>query len=503
MARTKNEKRPGHGRILETWEAPDDAGVPIGCLATSFTFSSVFFEEECLSRFLGLESDLEEDGPLYVVEREEKLAQVICAAALVDQHHCRGARSLRWDLLPVRYPQGILHAKVSLLCWSEHVRIVVGSANLTEDGYRRNLEVYGVLDYHLGGEAPLGCLHATTTFLQQIARYTLVEPSRDSGPVARVLRLLERVADTPATWGREDDAYRPNEIRVFPVFVGPGMESALQSLSRLWRGVSPPKWAIVLSPFFDSPNGRNEPAEQLWAMLRKRGEARIEFRTTAEEIPGTESFFIHAPESLKMAQPQGRPEVSTDFCRVATEGSRPLHAKMISLKDDRWMLETIGSSNFTTAGLGLSEHTNLEANLAYLVDCDRNPQGEKSIRNAFPKSIELDAEKGVKWQTAPQVHQDLPAEELPLPTFFDTATFNTLSKTTATVTFTFVGTPPSEWRIVNDEDGAEFVTEFEWMQKGKPHSISSEWRHSPAIWFLGQMGRRGWTGLVAGKCGFT
>ena len=53
--------------------------------------------EECLTRFAQVESDPQEDGPAYLIEREEKLAGLACAAVLVDQHHCKGSRSLRWD----------------------------------------------------------------------------------------------------------------------------------------------------------------------------------------------------------------------------------------------------------------------------------------------------------------------------------------------------------------------------------------------------------------------
>ena len=155
MSRRRAEKKPGYGKLLDAWVPPEGAGDPVGCVATTFTFSPVFFEEECLSRFLQLETHPGEDGPLYLVEREEKLSQVICAAALVDQHHCKGFRSLRWNLLPARLSSGILHAKVVLLHWHNLIRLIVTSANLTEDGYRRNQEVFGVLDYASGKEAPL------------------------------------------------------------------------------------------------------------------------------------------------------------------------------------------------------------------------------------------------------------------------------------------------------------------------------------------------------------
>ena len=55
-------------------------------MATTFTFDSVFFEEECLTRFAQVESDPQQDGPAYLIEREEKLAGLACAAVLVDQH---------------------------------------------------------------------------------------------------------------------------------------------------------------------------------------------------------------------------------------------------------------------------------------------------------------------------------------------------------------------------------------------------------------------------------
>ena len=36
---SKKEKREGYGKILDAWIAPDNAGDPVGCLATSYTFS--------------------------------------------------------------------------------------------------------------------------------------------------------------------------------------------------------------------------------------------------------------------------------------------------------------------------------------------------------------------------------------------------------------------------------------------------------------------------------
>lgn len=98
-------------------------------MATTFTFSPLLFEEECLGRFLQMQT-AEDEGPAYLIEREEKLSGIRCAAVLVDQHACRGDHSLCWDLLPARLSAGYQHAKVSLLWWSKCVRLIIGSANL-------------------------------------------------------------------------------------------------------------------------------------------------------------------------------------------------------------------------------------------------------------------------------------------------------------------------------------------------------------------------------------
>ncbi len=141
MAKKNDDKR-----LLDNWVPPGNSGVAIGCLATTYTFQSDFFEEECLTRFLSIESKPDEDGPVYLIEREEKLNNISCAAVWVDQAWAKQKRNLRWDLVPVRLSKGILHSKISVLQWANCVRVIVGSANLTETAYRRNQEIFAVID---------------------------------------------------------------------------------------------------------------------------------------------------------------------------------------------------------------------------------------------------------------------------------------------------------------------------------------------------------------------
>ncbi|MFM7230789.1 MAG: phospholipase D family protein, partial [bacterium] len=180
MSPRRNAEEQGT-RLLSLWERPEDAGEPMGCVATTFTFDSAFFEEHCLGRFLDMDSDPVEDQRAYLIEREEKFSQMF-ACVLVDRAHVAAARSLRWHLCPVTVPGGgILHAKVSLLVWRKHVRVIVSSANLTPSGYRMNFEQAGVLDFTPDGDIPLAMLHDVLGFLDRI-RVLASQDAEGKGP---------------------------------------------------------------------------------------------------------------------------------------------------------------------------------------------------------------------------------------------------------------------------------------------------------------------------------
>jgi hypothetical protein len=474
MGKKKHESKPGRGKLLDAWVAPDDAGEAVGCLATSFTFSPAFFEEECLARFLQLESDPAEDGPVYLVEREEKLAQLVCAAALVDQHHCRGNRSLRWDLLPARMPRGLQHAKVSLLSWSKLIRVVIASANLTDDGYRRNQEVFGIIDFHEDGESPLSCLTDTVRFLRRVAEHSKASTGTSSPALGRWNQLLDRALRDARAWGLADDEFSRSAVRVTAIFSGPGYPNLFESLRNLWPGGPPATHASVVSPFFDPPEVPNAAAEELWGLVRQRGEAKVAFHVSAEDIPGESAVLLHAPRSLLEAQPL-RGSAATAFYRVCLDQGRPLHAKGIWLEDERWAVYSIGSSNFTSAGTGLGQAPNTEANLVYIVDCNRDEKAGKSLETTFPDSETVDLAGDVRWSPLTGEGEDAVCDGVLLPKAFGEAVYDRDDQGRATITVTFVGEPPSGWELMPDGSEQPFFGEAQWLTRSRPASCRVDW----------------------------
>ncbi len=475
MGRKSPEQTPGYGKLLDAWTPSEDADEPIGCIATSFTFSASFFEEECLSRFLNLDSDPDQDGPVYLIEREEKLAALACAAALVDQHHCRGTRSLRWDLLPVRIQPGIQHSKICLLVWSGLVRVIIGSANLTEDGYRRNQEIFGVLDFHPGGQFPLRCLDSTVEFLGRLLEQTHISEGNVTPAAGRCQLLLERATELSRSWGKIGDKDRHDALRFHTVFCRPRAPSLFQSLRSIWPAGSPPFKASVVSPFFDTADESNWPATELWKLLRQRGRAECHFHVTAEDAGNEGGLLVHAPQSLLQSQPKGRADVLTEMHRVEIEDHRPLHAKAIWVEDDRFDLYCVGSSNFTVAGTGLSQACNWEANLCYLADDQRDPDSHKGLYAAFPDSEPLEVTDDTKWMPSDEECEDEACTEPILPQSFGEAIFD---GSPPTVRLTFISDPPADWRVLNETSPDVVLDESQWEASGRQSEYCIAWNSS-------------------------
>lgn len=473
MARNTSQ-REGYSKLLDFWSTPKDAGDPIGCVASTFTFEPIFFEEDCLSRFLKIESDPDDDGPVFLIEREEKMSSVQCISVLVDQHHCKGKRSLRWDMIAARIPKGIMHAKISVLYWSNYFRVIIASANLTKEGYRINQEVFGVLDFYEGSDAPLPLLKNILDFLKEIVAKSNTSP--DQPEVQRWNNFLDNVEKNTRTWGRAEPYYGGKYIRVYPLLISSGRPDLFEQLKSFWKETyaGPPTDAYITSPFYDPPESANLPAEKIWKILNQKGPAYVCYQVRVEHPAGIEKTIIHAPESLRELAPIHRSDVQVEFSKIQetfedkNEGFRPLHMKTIWMENDDWLIYVVGSSNFTTSGTGVGTAVNYEANLAYIVSRSQNPDAEKKLKKAFLFGEICEVNNDVIWE--PPRNEDEPTleENLVLHSFFGCAYYFCDNKNLTFVKFTFRPlSVPDSFAIYSEDDDKLIYSKNQWIEERK------------------------------------
>jgi hypothetical protein len=334
---------------------------------------------------------------------------------------------------------------------------------------------YGkILDFD-GGATPLAALDDILVFLRDAVHYAVTPLEYISPVVDRWETFLDRVEKVTRGWGSSEPPRSLSIPRVFVVATGPRRESAFSILRGQWPGSGPPALAAVVSPFFDPPAPANAPARELWALLRQRGDAMVEFNLTAEDVPGEQAMLLHAPQSLLAAQPANRPGVKTVLRRLNLEEGRPLHAKSLWLQNDSVALLMMGSSNFTSAGLGIGVTKNLEANLAYAVSL-QNGDAARALHNAWLPVDEIPVGAELRWQ--PRIDEDADcatASFVILPTAFGEASFGVDEMQRGFVEFTFSGEPPAGWMLSVEDEREAFLTEAGWVAKGRPRLLSLAW----------------------------
>lgn len=465
------------GKALALWEPPSDAGEAKVCIASTFTFKADFFETECLGRFLGMDAHpAESDAVSYMVEREEKLA-VARVAVLADRRHALEKESLRWDVLGVLLPGAIQHSKISLLCWANHVRVIIGSGNLTEPGYRRNLEVFGALDLDrkMGGDRQ--AITRVLDFLSELIG-SAVGVDAPNAPKRRARDALDSVRALIARWPHSE-AENPTLI-----LGGPG-RSILPQLRETWRSGAPARTAYVVSPFFD--NDGADAANALLEVLAKRRPREIFFDVRTESgtdgrtrvfapLPMMRLAAAHADLIVRRVLPEQKGEL------------RDLHAKMIYLHNDDWTLVLTGSSNFTRAGLGAKGKANFEANLAYRLRVS-DPEA-KTLDAVWPETADepLDIEsEDLVWDPRGEEEEGA-GLTLPLPAAFEEASF--VPGNPPSLVITLRDPLPKAWSIradarrellssVRDTESGEHA--IEWKSPDVPFVLEVTWTHDGGV----------------------
>jgi hypothetical protein len=328
-----------------------------------------FFGQDFLPTLLGLGS-VRDRGYASPVTLDRTLATadvvLICDAhALVT-----GVRpTMRVDVLPIGYK--VHHAKVSLIHRKNRIRLVVASANLTHEGFRRQREAAVVLEFHENGSLPPSVL------IRALERWGEVLGDTSHKQLRRIFDdAIRQVQAWTPPLARQDDL----DLQV--VFGG-SATPLWQQLVDVWPNGEPVLGWHVCSPFWPQVDRSAErsPFEVIAEGLEAKGcsladcvlevIARAD-APTPEALPLfpfslvghlRNSGFPVRKGHILAAQLNAAPEEIPDG--MASE-TRDLHAKWIVLVGPQSAVALVGSANFTRQGLGVLRNpssANVEASV--------------------------------------------------------------------------------------------------------------------------------------------
>jgi len=470
------------GVMLDLWRPPQGAGDPVGCLATTYTFHPGLFDEQCLARFLDIDSEPNREDLAFLLERENRLGPVY-AAVLVDHTQAGVEHSYRWDVLPVHVRGAKQHAKVSLLAWDSAIRIIVASANLSEPGYRTNYEVAGAVDLS-PTSANLDFLDRSVEFLRDLLRL-VPGASHRPPPVRRAEEFLAGVTKQSRRWSRVGQRAAVRQLLVCTApAAGPrsAERSSLEEAISACRGRgASPKEAWIASPFFDDDQGTDEVASALCKALARGERRRIWLCVPAQqEDGGGRRWRIAAPKTLlTTAQRYGaEPYVEVLPSHDADKNARIWHAKILALRSRECSALMTGSSNFTTAGMGVGRRRNTEANLLTVVQHESFGREKGQLDEIWPDMAQVREPDQAEWR-GPEPEQD---EEEQAPSKANAAGFvAALYRAGDTRQIVLRLEPahlPRVWQIrATGQDVQDVLSSTAWKKGGHKAVVEIEWKH--------------------------
>lgn len=479
---SRSKKTSSSGAILDLWRPPQRAGDPIGCLASTFTFNPGLFDEQCLARFLEIESEPNREDLAFLLERESRLGGVY-AGVLVDHTWAGVEHSLRWDVLPVRIRSAKQHAKLSLLAWHHHVRIIVASANLTEPGYRVNHEVAVAVDL-TSEEANLDILAGAVAFLRDLVAFVPGAAVRPPA-VRRAETFLDQIEHQVQGWKpiRRGGAIRQQLACTIPGDAAGGVaRSSLDEAMQACRGRGQsPNEAWVASPFFDADETTSRVTSTLCkAMARGRNRefwfcvpAIRDNNNSATTVPrlAAPKALILTPQAYQGSVcVQMLPDVDADH------NPRPWHAKMLALLSDEYSALMIGSSNFTGAGMGVGSFRNAEANIITIVDRKDYGREVGQLEAIWPEMDEVADPNSAEWlgAQADQEEEEQPAAP-PIPAGFLSATYCAGDQRRIILRFNPTELP-EDWHVHTcGREDRELLSASAWHERGQPVAVELAW----------------------------
>jgi hypothetical protein len=346
-------------RKLMHWARPDpDHGNVVGMLATTYDLDATFFDSDYLPTFLGLGA-WEDTSWSNRVAMQRALARTEAAVVMVDARRFRGRpRSLHIEVTPAVGPSGAkLHAKILLVIQERAVRLLVGSANLTDSGYRYNREV-GLPIVATAQTPKLAALVSTALADMQETLQPWWTPAAD--------RIHTLALETMVGWKKPQDDENQ--------FVWSWGTKSLATQFTDWWPNEKISGVTIISPFW-TDEGEDGPVQKLLAQLGLERVSGARIRLLTEAAAETQSAYRPALPAALAAwdarQLNVRGEIQAIDPRVLPEEVggrtdyqplRPLHAKIVVVEGPKTTLAYIGSANFTQHGWGyVGARSNIEA----------------------------------------------------------------------------------------------------------------------------------------------
>ena len=349
MARAGNDT--GSRKLIGRIVAKQQHGPRLGFVGTTFEFDQEFFEIDFLPTLLELGA-WDDRSWTSRIAVEKALAGLDAAAIFVDANRYRGRpQSMRIHVEPVNVgAEAKLHAKVFLCVHDQAVRLIIGSANLTENGYRKNREVAAVID--ATAKDPSACRlvrAAINGFDEQLKNW------RNESAECVLTRARERITAFSSGDDRDEQEW----------FVWSGGQVQLWSeFVKRWPAGEPVEKVSIISPFWSAEEGEG-PISLFFESLSQRevlSPAGVVLCLYAEARSGPDGTWMPAFGAGLPALPKDRFRISgtayavnpnlakdeVDMEDLAVK--RDLHAKIVLLEGPTTSLAYLGSANFSRHG---------------------------------------------------------------------------------------------------------------------------------------------------------
>jgi hypothetical protein len=381
-------------RLLELYLPPAPNFRLQSLVATTYELDFAFLEEDLLPIALGVRSPLSRFRAFRLeLERELQNTEV---SVLYDIRTGKVTGRLSPRIDPILLRSRKQHAKISLLLWTRPafenspaefiVRLILGSANLTRQGYRENYECATQLDFSPNHQSPRFLLEEAISLIRQIAA------DRITPQLSRQLDAFTKFATGLPR--RTDAEVAPKALVT--------AETAIPTLARLWtqaKAGSPDKLTIA-SPFWpqgqgaaaalaglisqlDSPTevelvtrGAAAPAGNRWlpefqanlaAELKTLYSGKLSLRPALPNLDatGVGSTDTEEDEAGELLEDEVLGRQRLEKVEGNQDVYRVLHAKLLILENRNHFVLYSGSSNCTRRGLSLGGPANWEAGFVY------------------------------------------------------------------------------------------------------------------------------------------